>query len=175
MQTEADIVQRGKPSTLVLFKTNTTCTKLRAPGPGPITKKDWSSVAQKWLKGRCVLLHTDGARSYKLGENRKRKLDGVIHDYVVHKRKKRNGQWCKPKYVQLFRHTMPDGTIVCTKGGSQIIDRCWRHIREHVGSRSVKCMRTRFANRIRSAQWTYWNKGADLWQKTGEMLKDLEP
>jgi hypothetical protein len=167
------IVERGRPSSLVLFKTNPKLTKQRAPGPGPISKKDWTPLANKWLKSRCVFLHTDGARSYKLGENRDRQLTGVVHDFVVHKKKKIGGKWVKPKYVQLFRHRMHDGSVVCTKGGTQIIDRFWRSLREHMGTRSIKVSRNLWTNRVRAAQWAFWHQGEDLWQKTGEMLKDL--
>ena len=129
-------------------------------------------MARKWLKGRCVFLHTDGARSYKLGINRKRKLEGVIHDYVIHK-KKVNGKWVRPKYVELFGHVLPDGTTVCTKGGSQIIDRVWHHIREHVMKRSITISRKLWYNRVRSAQWLYWNSGEDSWAETGNMFMEL--
>ena len=61
----AGLVQRGCPSSLVLFRTSPKLTKVRSPGPGPITKKDWEPHAKKFLKGRCVFLHTNGARSYK--------------------------------------------------------------------------------------------------------------
>ena len=125
-------------------------------------------------KERCVFLHTDGARSYLLGQNRKRKLDGVIHDYVVHKKKKIGGNWITPHYVQLFRHVMADGSAVCTKGGTQIIDRFWRTLREHMGSHGVSVNKQLWANRVRSAQWTYWHQGQDLWLQTGTMLKELE-
>ena len=86
----AGVVQRAKPSSLVLFKTKPRLTKPNAPGPGPIKKVDWTPFAKQWLKGRCVFIHTDGARSYKLGLNRKRKIEGIIHDLVVHKKK---NQW----------------------------------------------------------------------------------
>lgn len=55
----------------------------RAPGPGPIRKRDWKPIAHKHLLGRRVILHTDGARAYKM------KLDKVIHCNVVHKQKKK--------------------------------------------------------------------------------------
>ena len=105
--------------------------------------------------------------------NRKRSLNGVIHDYVVHKKKKINGKWVKPKYVQLFRHALPDESIVCTKGGTQIIDRIWRRIREYMQGRNPNANLRLWDNRVRSAQWLYWNMGSDLWAKTGEMLKDV--
>jgi len=170
----AGVVQRGNSSSLVLFKTSHKQTKVRSPGPGPITKRDWMPVAKRWLKGRCVFLHTDGARSYKLGINRKRFLAGVVHDYVVHKKKKIGGNWVKPKYVQLFRHKLPDGTVVCTKGGTQIIDRVWRHIREQMTGRKLTTNRRLWENRIRGAQWLYWYQGQDLWAKTGEMLESIQ-
>ena len=122
---------------MVMFKTHSKATKGRSPGPGPIKKRDWLPMARKWLKGRCVFIHTDGARSHKIGMNRKTYLDGVIHDYVVHKQKKINGVWVKPKYVKLVRHKMLDGKIICTKAGTQIIDRCWKHVRKTIGERSI--------------------------------------
>ena len=76
------IVQRGDPKSLVLFKLRPERTKRRAPGPGPIRKRDWAPLAEKWLKNRAVILHTDGAKSYRT------KVDGVKHDWVVHMKKK---------------------------------------------------------------------------------------
>ena len=168
----AGIVERGRPGSLVLFKTKPKLTKTRATGPGPIKKRDWKPMASKWLKGRRVFLHTDGARSYKIGVNRKDHMPGIMHDYVVHKPKKRiGGKPMRAKYVQFFSHQM-DGNVVYTKGGTQIIDRCWRHIREHVGTRSSSSSGIRlFEARVRSAQWMYWKRGQDLWMETGQMLK----
>ena len=155
------IVERGAPSSLVLFRTSPKTTKVRSPGSGPITRKDWEPQAKRWLKGRCVFLHTDGARSYRMGDNRKRALGGVIHDFIVHKKKFIGGKWVHPKYVQLFRHRLPNGKVICTKGGTQIIDRIWRHIREVVSSRSPAVNKLAWDNRVRSTQWLYWNTGLD--------------
>ena len=60
------------------------------PGPGPITKRDWAPIAKRdWapiakkvLANRKAILHSDGARAYKL------KLPQVLHCNVVHKTKK---------------------------------------------------------------------------------------
>ena len=60
------IVERGQPSTLVLFRFPSRRTAARSPGPGPITKRDWKPMAQKYLEGRNIILHTDGAKAYKL-------------------------------------------------------------------------------------------------------------
>ncbi|CAK0789520.1 unnamed protein product, partial [Prorocentrum cordatum] len=76
------IVQRGDPKSLVLFRLRPGKTVRRAPGPGPIRKRDWAPLAKKWLKQRKVILHADGARSYKL------RVDGVVHDWVVHMKKR---------------------------------------------------------------------------------------
>ena len=76
------IVQRGKPSSLRLFRLDPKPTKQRAPGPGPIKKRDWEKVGVKLLKDRKVILHSDGARAYKL------KIPDVVHCNVVHQKKK---------------------------------------------------------------------------------------
>ena len=76
------IIERGNPKSLVLQRLNPQKTKKRAPGPGPIRKRDWKPMAKKYLAGRKVILHTDGARSYKMV------VDGVMHDNVVHQNKK---------------------------------------------------------------------------------------
>ena len=86
----------------MLFRTNPKPTKPGAPGPG-LKKKNWKPVVKRWLKGRKIFLHTDGARSYKIGINRKDQQPGVVHDYVVHKPKRHsNGKPMKATYVQLF-------------------------------------------------------------------------
>ena len=53
------------------------------------------------------------------------------------------------------------------------VDRVWRHIREHVSYRSTGRNPKLWYNRVRSAQWLYWHTGEDLWEKTGEMFKEL--
>ena len=47
-------------------------------------------------QGQIVFLHTDGAKSYKIGINRKDQMPGAVHDYAVHRLKKqRNGRKMK--------------------------------------------------------------------------------
>ncbi|CAK0820130.1 unnamed protein product [Prorocentrum cordatum] len=103
-------------------------------------KRDWCPLATKWLKGRSVILHTDGARSYKL------KVPGVTHDWVVHmkKRVKINGKfvWIKPLFSKVRKHV---------------------GIQKVVGSKILR-------DKIRSAQWCYWNCGCDLWAATGDVF-----
>jgi hypothetical protein len=168
------IVERGAPESLVLFRLNPAKTKRRAPGPGPIRKRDWAPLARKWLKGRSVILHTDGARSYKL------KVDGVKHDWVVHSRKSVtiNGvqRWVKPHYSKLRWHMVEDGAQkkkLWVKSGTQIIDRCWQGLRKHLGTLSTGPKSKALTHKVRSFQWEYWNRGEDLWLQTGVMVKYL--
>ena len=77
------LVERGRPSSLRLFRLSPALTDRRAPGPGPIRKQDWKPIAEKYLAGKGVILHTDGARPYKL------KLPDVVHCNVVHQKKKK--------------------------------------------------------------------------------------
>lgn len=75
------IVERGRPSSLRLFRLNPPATKQNAPGPGPIRRTEWSKIGKPLLQHRKVVLHTDGARAYKL------RLPGMLHCNVVHKKK----------------------------------------------------------------------------------------
>ena len=76
------LVQRGSPKSLRLIRLDPPPTKARSPGPGPIRKRDWKPIGKQFLEGRRIVLHTDGARAYKL------KLNLVEHCNVVHKKKK---------------------------------------------------------------------------------------
>ena len=51
---------------MALFRLNPIKTKKRSPGPGPFRSGDWKHIAERMLKNRQIILHTDGARSYKL-------------------------------------------------------------------------------------------------------------
>ena len=114
----AGIIERGRPESLMLFKTNSSQTNLRAPGPGAIKKTDWAPVAQRHLEGRNIVLHTDKARSYTM------KVPGVLHDAVRHSKKvvMRKGKrvMLQPTYTRLSTHKLPNGKLLHTKAGSQI-------------------------------------------------------
>ncbi|CAK0789828.1 unnamed protein product, partial [Prorocentrum cordatum] len=82
-------------------------------GDGP--KQKWRDVeADEVDLGKEFV--TDNA---KLGLNRKNALDGVIHDYVTHKPKK-DGNFLRPKYVQLFAHNI-DGVTIGPTGTKAMI------------------------------------------------------
>ena len=163
------VVQRGASSTLTLTKLCPKKTGFRAPGPGPIRKKEWQLFAKKHLKGRNIILHSDGARSYRF------KLHGVMHDYVVHKKKLiiKNGvrTWLKPKFTQVVRHMTPDGAKMYVKSGTQIIDRFWSHLRGFMQHRSAKPGTWELRRRVRMAQWTYWHRSRGLWSHAGAAIQ----
>ena len=166
------MVERGQPQTLVLYRLSPKLTAKRAPGPGPIRLKDWKKVADKFLRRREVILHTDGARAYKL------KIPGVIHDHVVHKKKrvKINGKftWVKPHYTKVYTHKLPCGKTVKVKSGTQIIDRFWGILRQGLKFVSRKPGSCLLERKVRSIQWIYCHKGANIWKATGEMLQFLQ-
>ena len=141
---------------------------------GRSKKVDCPPVAKKYLQHKKVILHTGGAKSYRLKTTF---VDGILHDRVVHKKKKitvgGKTVWVRPKYVRLFVHKLPDGRVLCTKGGTQIIDRFWQFLRAHIGTRSDKVDSSSMTARVRSAQWLYWNRGEDHWLATGRMIQSL--
>ena len=151
------LVERGRPDTLVLFRLSPKTTASRSPGPGPITKRDWKPVAKKFLEGRDVILHTDGAKAYTM------KIKGVLHDNVEHKKKKMtvNGKqvWVNPKYTKVWTHQLPNGKALKVKAYLKYAPR-------KVGSITL-------ARKVRAAQWTYWHRTQNMWSATGHMLKEL--
>ncbi|CAE7785106.1 unnamed protein product [Symbiodinium sp. CCMP2592] len=163
----AGVVQRGRPETLVLHRLNPKVTVKKAPGPGAIRKIEWQTLGNKLLKGRKVVLHTDSAKSYKAY------IDGVIHDRVVHckKRVKVNGRfkWINPKYVGIVEHKTPGAQkILYCKSGTQVIDRACRFLEDRIViSQNCKAGSKLLRANLRSAQYEYWNKNADLWLHTG--------
>lgn len=107
-----------------------------------------------------MILHTDGAKAYKLA------LSGVIHNNVVHKKK-----WLVVNVKQTW--ALPNGKEILVKAGTQVIDRFWGHVRaysKHAARRVGSCTLRR---KIRVAQWTYWHRVENLWRATAKMLQDL--
>lgn len=109
------------------------------------------------------------------------KMEGVKHDFVVHKKKRVvvNGvaTWMNPKFAKVRWHNIADEgkpkKKLWVKAGTQIIDRAWGLLRKHKGSLATGPGSPALTSRIRSFQWEYWNRGNDLWAKTGEMLNSL--
>ena len=111
------MVERGRPQTLVLYRLHPKLTRKRAPGPGPISRMDWAPIAKNRLAKENVVLHTDCARAYKMA------IPGVIHDNVVHKKKRvlvrGKYMWIKPSYAKVYKHKLPDGKVITGKSGTQ--------------------------------------------------------
>lgn len=165
------IVERGQPHSLVLFHLRAKATAVRSPGPGPISKRDWKPIAKKFLEGRQVILHTDGAKAYKM------KLAGLLHDNVVHKKKKvivrGKAVWVKPSYTKIWTHKLPNGKKLTVKAGTQIIDRFWGHLRSYLKHAPRQVGSSALARKVRAAQWIYWHRTQNLWHATGRMLREL--
>ncbi|CAE7375364.1 unnamed protein product [Symbiodinium sp. CCMP2592] len=144
-------------------------TKKRSPGPGPIRKDEWRNIADKWLKDKQIILHTDSAKAYK------QKVRGVHHGSVVHQKKrvKVGGVWTwqQPTYVKLKKITLPTGRKLTVKVGTQIVDRSWKFIKSRLRlNQHVQTGSAYMQACIRSAQYDYWHRGQDLWTCTGALL-----
>ena len=122
-------------------------------------KENWAKIASKWLKDRSIILHTDSARSYRT------KIRGVLHDAVVHQKKKkvlRGGKkvWKPPTFVRLAKHKLPNGRKITVKAGTQVIDRAWRFLKERVKiNQNTKTGSHQLTAKIRAAQYEYWQRG----------------
>ncbi|CAE6928585.1 unnamed protein product [Symbiodinium natans] len=165
------LVERGRPASLRLFRLNPPVTKPRAPGPGPIRKYDWRAIGTPLLSDRHVVLHTDGARAYKL------KLPGVCHCNVVHKKKRtivnKKVVWVKPHYTKVYNLKLPNKKTLKVKSGTQIIDRFWGHVRTHIKHTSRAPGNLILRRKIRAAQFTYWFRTKNAWTSAGVMLEAL--
>ena len=153
--------ERGKPESLVLIQLPKRLTKPAAPGPGPITKEMWTPIAKKLLENRKIILHTDGARAYRV------RVQGMRRDSVIHKKKKVNGVWKKPKFAKPNTHVLPDGTKIRCMMGTQTIDGLWKHLRQQIKDISTSGP---YVSRIRHFQWRWWRKGKDLWKEAGQTV-----
>ena len=166
------LVRRGHPRSLMLIRSTNPPTAARSPGPGPITKQQWRSIAKAHLEGRHVVIHTDSARAY-----REVRIPGTVRDHVVHKKRrifnKATGKytWLRPKYVKTAKHRI-QGKTITRKAGTQTIDRCWRFLKSRMSLNQMAQPGSRsFAMAVRSAQFEYWTRGVDPWSAMAELAK----
>lgn len=109
-------------------------------GPGAVRRMEWRPLAACWLQDRKVVLGADSAKNYRA------RVLGVLHHRVVHKKK------------------------MCVKAGAQVIDRCWRFLKERLSlSQHTKSGSTMLRAKLRSAQYQYWFKNIDMWMATGSL------
>ena len=118
--------ERGKPESLVLIQLRSALPSRPPQALGPITKEMWTPIAKKLLENRKIILHTDGARAYRV------RVQGMRRDSVIHKKKKVNGVWKKPKFAKPNTHVLPDGTKIRCMMGTQTIDGLWKHLRQQI-------------------------------------------
>ena len=89
------LVQRGRPESLILVRLPDRTTGIRAPGPGPLRKRDWEPIFNRYVRGRNIILHTDSARAYESF------TEGIGKTRVVHQMKRdADGVWHKPHFTQ---------------------------------------------------------------------------
>ena len=149
----------------------TTTWQGQSSGPGPVRKVEWKPLAQKWLQGRQIILHTDSAKSYKL------QVPDVLRDRVVHKKKRvkvgTKFRWIAPKYVEMQRRKVPGSKkVIKCKSGTQFIDRCWKFLKERLNINQHTRVGSQFLKlQLRSAQYEYWRRGQDLWIDTGVLVQ----
>ena len=77
--------------------------------------------------------------------------------------------WKRPTYVKVAVHTgAATGKKMKTKGGTQIIDRAWRYLKDRI-KLNQKCTvgSSLLRAKIRSAQYEYWHRNADMWLASG--------
>ena len=158
------LMVRGRPETLVLIYLGARRTRIRSPGPGPLTRELWIPIAAKWLQGKKVILLTDSARAYTA------EIPGVRNAPVVHKLKKVGGRWIKPQYVVQEEVKLDDGSSMLIKKGTQYIDGFWKHLKKQLKN-STKHDNKTVDEHLRCAQWRMWHQGQDMWLEAGKLIQ----
>ena len=135
-----------------------------------ITGEEFMKMTRRLFAGKNVILHTDSAKSYRA------QVPGMLHDRVVHKKTRvkvgNKFRWVAPKYVEVQKHRLPGGKVMQVKSGTQIVDRCWRFLKERVTLNQQACVGARMlCMQLRSGQYEYWNRGKDLWTCTGALVQ----
>ena len=135
----------------MLIKLPVKRTSRRAPGPGPLRLRDWTPIADHYIKQSKIILHTDAARAYK------KAIPGVVHTQVIHQKKKINGTWVDPFFTKQMLIKLPTGPTVRRKAGTQTIDGLWtmlrKDTRKYQGSFDI------LDDLIRLCQWRIWTRG----------------
>eukprot|EP00971_Amphidinium_carterae_P043947 864784-Amphidinium_carterae.1 len=115
-------MRRGCPESLILVKMRDRTTIARAPGPGPLRTEEWLEVGRPILEGKRVILHTDSAKAYAVA------FKSMHHTRVVHMKKKVEGKWLDPRYVETVHVETESGVVTC-KAGTQFVDGYWKHLK----------------------------------------------
>lgn len=93
-------------------------------------------------------------------------MDGVLHDRVVHFKKRVEvrvvWKWLSPRYVKIVEHKFPGkGGKLKVKAGAQVVDRCWRFLKQRISSNQNSKAGSKIFLRakLRSAQCQYLAQG----------------
>ena len=82
-------------------------------------------------------------------------------------------QWVKPHYTKVYTIKLPDRGRLKVKSGTQVIDRFWGTLRTFLKNSSRVPGSQQLVRKIRSAQFTYWNRNSNMWKATGRMFHSL--
>ena len=88
------------------------------------------------------------------------------------RRKKVNGVWLNPRYVELEDVQVESGEVLTVKKGTQMIDGWWRILRKEMRS-LPKSSAAEVKRAVRAAQWKAWHRSDDLWLAFGTALRRL--
>eukprot|EP00971_Amphidinium_carterae_P139541 2764882-Amphidinium_carterae.1 len=139
-------------------------TKARSPGPGPITKKEWSEMAGHTIEDPVhdIVMNTDSARAYQM------KFNKVHHTKVVHQKKKIGKVWVRPTFVKRVRLTIQKKKYTFL-AGTQTVDGMWQKIRDEAKNRQGG--RPHQVNGfVRLAQFKHWASGQDVMTVLGASM-----
>ena len=155
------LVERGRPSSLRLFKL-----KPRHQEAGVAADRAEVPVEQACgaPHGWCQGVQGEAA---ECGPLQCRAPEEKSH-------RARQGQVGQTHYTKIYDVKTPDGDKIRAKSGTQIVDRFWGFLRNHLKNVNRTPGSAVLSRRIRSAQWAYWRKGVNLWEATGNMLQTLQ-
>ena len=122
-------------------------------------------------------LRAQNKKNTKIQLNISKKVPGVLHDSVVHQKKrvKVKGKcvWPTPILVKLTTHKLP-WKKNRVKAGTQIIDRAWKFIKKRLRlNQFTKVGSSLLRAHIRSAQYEYWHRNRDLCACAGQLLLSI--
>eukprot|EP00971_Amphidinium_carterae_P257636 5114106-Amphidinium_carterae.1 len=133
-------------------------TRERAPGPGPIRKKEWGEIAEIALQPLTepIIMHTDSAKAYNL------KIFNVHHTRVIH-------QWSLVSSMlreEGEAHDCEEKRVFWA--GTQTIDGLWQALWEECKSR-VTGEPDHVNGFIRVAQFKHWCSGGPCHGRVGPL------
>eukprot|EP00971_Amphidinium_carterae_P129098 2557279-Amphidinium_carterae.1 len=103
-------------------------TTSRAAGTGPLRTQEWLAAGRPLLEDKRIILHTDSAKAYASV------FKTMRHTRVVHMKKKMDGKWLQPKYVETVMVDTGDGVVSCKAGIGKFQ---WQT--QTVGDQSLAC------------------------------------